>query len=50
MIRPETNDRPNDVRVIDEEGEDYLYSADQFVPIDLPPKVRKAISVTVTTA
>jgi hypothetical protein len=24
------------VRVIDESGEDYLYSADRFVPIELP--------------
>ena len=29
------------VRVIDESGEDYLYPADFFVAIDLPPKVEE---------
>jgi len=31
------------VRVIDESGEDYLYSANWFVPIKLPRVVEKAI-------
>ncbi len=30
-----------DLRVIDESGEDYLYSADRFVLIDLPQEVIK---------
>jgi len=29
------------VRVVDESGEDYLYPADFFVAIDLPPKVKE---------
>jgi hypothetical protein len=28
------------LRVIDESGEDYLYPADRFVPVDFPKEVR----------
>ena len=31
------------VRVIDESGEDYLYPQSFFAPIDLPPPIRKAV-------
>lgn len=31
------------IRVIDESGEDYLYSADMFVAAALPASVRKAV-------
>ena len=34
------------IRVIDESGEDYLYPADYFVPIQLPEAVEKAFSLT----
>lgn len=30
-------------RVIDNEGEDYLYPARFFVPIDVPPSVRRSL-------
>ena len=43
VIRPEKNDPAADVRVIDEEGEDYLYAADRFVPVELPVAARKAL-------
>jgi hypothetical protein len=43
IVRPESNDPTYLLRVIDEEGEDYLYPADWFVPIDLPPKAKKAL-------
>jgi hypothetical protein len=33
----------NMLRVIDEEGEDYLYPRDWFLPIDLPQKIEQAI-------
>ena len=33
----------NMIRVIDEEGEDYLYPKDWFLPIDLPQKIEQAI-------
>jgi hypothetical protein len=32
------------VRVIDESGEDYLYPASYFVPIELPQTLREALS------
>jgi hypothetical protein len=32
-----------DVRVVDESGEDYLYSADRFVEIELPRPVRRSL-------
>jgi hypothetical protein len=33
----------NMIRVIDEEGEDYLYPRDWFLPIELPQRVEEAI-------
>jgi hypothetical protein len=33
-------ERDGDVRVIDESGEDYLFSADRFVPIEVPSAVK----------
>jgi hypothetical protein len=35
-------DRHNQVRVIDESGEDYLYPADMFVPVALPDAAQEA--------
>ena len=32
-----------DIRVIDESGEDYLYSADRFVEVELPQAVRRSL-------
>jgi hypothetical protein len=43
VIMPERNGGPQDVRVIDEDGEDDLYSSEQFVPVDLPARARKAV-------
>jgi len=34
------------LRVIDESGEDYLYSADRFVPVELPQKVEHSVKCT----
>lgn len=31
------------IRVIDESGDDYLYPQHFFAPIDLPPPIRKAV-------
>ena len=31
------------IRVIDESGEDYLFSADRFVAIDVPAAVRTSL-------
>ena len=32
-----------DLRVVDESGEDYLFSADRFVAIEVPAAVRKSL-------
>ena len=32
-----------DIRVIDESGEDYLYSAARFVEVELPQTVRRSL-------
>jgi hypothetical protein len=44
-IKPEKNDRPVDLRVIDESGEDYLYPAKWFVAVDLPPRAKRALAL-----
>jgi hypothetical protein len=31
------------IRVVDEEGEDYLYPRDWFLPIELPQNIEEAI-------
>src|ERR1700674_1622442 len=33
-------ERDGDLRIVDESGEDYLFSADRFVAIDVPAAVR----------
>ena len=35
------------IRVIDESGNDYLYPASYFTPIELPQPVRKAVLASV---
>ena len=34
------------VQVVDESGEDYLYPADYFIPIELPQDLVEVLSVT----
>lgn len=34
------------VRVVDESGEDYLYPAEYFVPLELPREAERALSGT----
>jgi len=36
-----------DMRIIDESGEDYLYSAARFVPITVPVAVRRSLELGV---
>ena len=38
--------RDGDIRVVDESGEDYLYPAEYFVPIQLSPAVRSAMAAS----
>jgi hypothetical protein len=35
------------LRVIDESGDDYLYPASYFAPIELPDPIRKAVLASV---
>ncbi len=35
--------RHNQVRIIDESGEDYLYPARYFMPVELPDRLEKAL-------
>jgi hypothetical protein len=32
------------LRIVDESGEDYLYSADRFAPVHVPDKTAQALS------
>lgn len=43
VLKSKTNDRPADIRVLDESGEDYLYPRGWFVPVALPLKVKKVL-------
>jgi hypothetical protein len=36
-------ERDGDLRVVDETGEDYLFSADRFVAIEVPSAVRASV-------
>ena len=36
-------ERDGDLRVVDESGEDYLFSADRFVAINVPSAVRTSL-------
>ena len=44
VVKPERNDRPSDIRILDESGEDYLYPRSWFVPLNLPLKAKKVLS------
>ena len=37
-------ERYNQVRIIDESGEDYLYPESLFVAVDIPAKAREALN------
>ncbi|MCP4427827.1 MAG: hypothetical protein GY803_25370 [Chloroflexi bacterium] len=43
VLPDENAARSNYIRVIDNEGEDYLYPADYFIFIDLPPATRSQL-------
>ncbi|MGD0463609.1 MAG: hypothetical protein ABSB74_14075 [Tepidisphaeraceae bacterium] len=44
VIRPEKNDPAYFFRVIDEEGEDYLYPREWFVPVELPLSAKRKLA------
>ncbi len=43
VIPDENAEKDGDLRVVDESGEDYLFSADRFVAIDVPAAVRASL-------
>jgi hypothetical protein len=42
LLPDESAARSNYIRVVDETGEDYLYPANLFVPIEVPREVEEA--------
>ncbi len=47
ILPDEKGARHNMIRVIDESGEDYLFSANYFVPVELPKVVESALLATI---
>jgi len=43
VLPEEDAEQDGDVRVIDESGEDHLFSADRFVTIEVPAAVRASL-------
>ncbi len=43
VVRDDAAAADGDIRVVDESGEDYLYSADRFVEIEPPQTVRRSL-------
>jgi len=44
VLPDESATKSNHIRVIDNEGEDYLYPADCFMFLDLPQEIERALS------
>ena len=43
VLQDEAAEKDGDLRVVDESGEDYLFSADRFVAIDVPAAVKASL-------
>lgn len=43
VVSDDAAEADGDIRVIDESGEDYLYSADRFVEIEPPQTVKRSL-------
>ena len=43
VLSDKTAEKDGDLRVIDESGEDYLFSADRFVAVEVPAPVRASL-------
>lgn len=51
IIEPEKNDTVEGfIRIIDESGEDYLYSDQRFAVVNLSPQTEKAIEKSLALA
>lgn len=46
VIPDDEAERDDDLRVVDESGEDYLFSADRFVAVDVPAAVKASLLKT----
>lgn len=46
VIADEAAERDGDLRVVDESGEDYLFSADRFVAVEVPAAVKASLLKT----
>ena len=46
VVAPEANDPKGYIRIVDESGEDYLYSAKAFETIDIPPRTERKLIAT----
>lgn len=44
VVEPEANDPEDYVRIVDESGEDYIFSRQWFFPIELPQEVVDALT------
>jgi hypothetical protein len=45
-VSDEDAEAEGDIRIVDESGEDYLYSQDRFVPIRVPAVVRESFTTS----
>ena len=43
VVRDEDAEKDGDIRIVDESGEDYLYSRDRFAAIGVPAAVRDSL-------
>jgi len=43
VLTDESAEKDGDLRIVDESGEDYLFSAERFVAIDVPAAVRASL-------
>ena len=50
VLPDEAAEKKRLLRIIDESGEDYLYPASYFFPIDLPQKVERTLRQSVSIA
>ena len=50
IVEPYANDPQDYLRIIDESGEDYLYSNFRFSPIKLPSKLKKQVEESLALA
>lgn len=50
VVRDRDAEADGDLRVIDESGEDYLYPAEYFLPIELPQRSARTLQKTFSKA